>query len=33
MAKGILDGILLANGYEFTKENGYEIFDSPCNKI
>jgi hypothetical protein len=33
MAKGILDGILLANGYEFTKENGYEIFDSPCNKV
>jgi len=33
ICKGILDGILLANGFIFTKEKGYEIFNSPSNYL
>jgi hypothetical protein len=33
ICKGILDGILLANGFKFTADNGYEIFDSPSNSL
>jgi len=31
ICRGMLDGILLANGFKFTAEHGYEIFDSPSN--
>jgi hypothetical protein len=31
--KGMLDGILLSSGYSFNKKNGYETFDSPCDKL
>jgi len=31
--KGMLDGILLSSGYLFNKENGYETFDSPSDKL
>lgn len=31
--KGMLDGILLSSGYSFNKENGYETFDSPSDKL
>jgi len=31
--KGMLDGILLASGFIFNKENGYETFDSPSDKL
>ena len=33
LCKGFLDGILLANGFHFTKENGHEVFNSPSNSI
>jgi hypothetical protein len=33
VCKGMLDGILLANGFAFNVANGHEIFDSPCNKL
>ena len=31
--KGMLDGILLSSGYAFNKENGYETFDSPSDRL
>ena len=33
ICRGMLDGILLANGFKFNEENGYEVFDSPSNSI
>ena len=33
ICRGMLDGILLANGFKFTSNNGYEIFDSPSNSL
>jgi len=33
LCKGMLDGILLANGFKFTANHGYEIFDSPANSL
>lgn len=33
ICRGMLDGILLANGFHFTAEHGYEIFDSPANSL
>lgn len=33
LCRGMLDGILLANGFSFNKANGHEIFDSPCSKL
>lgn len=33
ICKGMLDGILLANGFKFTANHGYEVFDSPSNSI
>ena len=28
-----IDGILLSSGYAFNKENGYETFDSPSDRL
>lgn len=33
ICRGMLDGILLANGFHFTSAHGYEVFDSPANNL
>jgi len=33
ICRGMLDGILLANGFIFRSNNVYEIFDSPFNSL